>query len=1215
MKKKNLLLGLIIFLFCFQVFPSDSHFEKSANDWLLKSFDCRNDVKSLAYLSSFNQLFNFYNEDEVLDILEKIIKAPDSQPLLVAMARNEKRFILTMKGKFPEVKESLNQDCFITDFLILAPFSNENKEGFKTTYDVENELNFKKKYSGYENREITFRKLPKFEYTSNILLDNFIDPSDKSTAYLCTFIYSPKTLDCVIRCSFNGAFKIFLNGEEIGVSENYNIPTFDQYSFKAKLSSGYNILMVKSCNSDTFWQLRMRLTDGKGNPLKGISITNDESKVTESVKSILKKDGRANDYFKFINPLEELEERAKKENPEDIFLYALYLFGTKCFDKSDPKDLEEFKSIIDKGEGFDNVSYFAAKSESDFNRARDFYEKGSKDGNYKFESLFELYNYYKNRNMPLKAMEYLNSLLEMEKDNLILRIEKLYLLRSSSILAPFTLNEIQKIYLENQDDYNVLKAFLDFTDDDNFQGKIRLLSNYKKIRFDRFVYSELFRTYSTIGKKEEAIATLKEYLNKFPYERDFIISLCMYEKNMGFYKEAKEEIGSILKYAPDWAMGHQLLGECLLKLGSNEESLLQFEKSLTLNPQNDDLKRRITYLKPEEESFYLKYRINDNEIDEPVDKYESEPLQILLDNTYTVVEKSGLSTRYSQYVAKVQSAYGVQIISTYPITYDPDWQDLRVLEAYALREDGTKLRANSYSTSYLSDTRYQLYYRNKQLVLYFSGLKKGDVVHYEYIMTDKIGAKTFGNYFGDVVPFQSYYPILKKTYILKVPESLKISFKNINGDVEQSVAKTGDSNLYIWSKKDIPAIKNEPYSPGFSEIFPYIHISTFTSWEELGKWYSSFIKDQWELSKEAKDLVKELIKDKNSTVDKVKAIHGWVAKNTHYVGLEFGVHGYKPYKASRIFERRFGDCKDKALLLCAMLKEAGIDADMVLVRTKNLGLMVEKSPVSLATFNHAIAYIPELDIFLDGTAEFSGINELPYLDQGIDVLVVGSDGNAEVKRTKENSPEENLFYANYTFNLIKGKEEVEAAGKYMLSGVECAMLRQDFQNEEKRKEVLEKQLSRNYPFSKMDEAKFSGIDDLNQNIEINFKGTMRNIFDPSSRNGILANVWMGNVQLASTYTPLSTRKVPIVIPYATKQVYEITYTSKTGFSEFRLEPKEFSTKFGSYKREVSKEGNNILVKSELILSGAKVEVDDYLNFKEFLNQIDKATQERIEIKW
>jgi len=68
-------------------------------------------------------------------------------------------------------------------------------------------------------------------------------------------------------------------------------------------------------------------------------------------------------------------------------------------------------------------------------------------------------------------------------------------------------------------------------------------------------------------------------------------------------------------------------------------------------------------------------------------------------------------------------------------------------------------------------------------------------------MTDKIGAKTFGNYFGDIVPFKSYYPILKKTYILKVPESLKISYKNVNGDVEQSVAKTGECNLYIGPKR------------------------------------------------------------------------------------------------------------------------------------------------------------------------------------------------------------------------------------------------------------------------------------------------------------------------------------------------------------------------------------------------------------------------------
>src|SRR5690606_13765893 len=108
---------------------------------------------------------------------------------------------------------------------------------------------------------------------------------------------------------------------------------------------------------------------------------------------------------------------------------------------------------------------------------------------------------------------------------------------------------------------------------------------------------------------------------------------------------------------------------------------------------------------------------------------------------------------------------------------------------------------------------------------------------------------------------------------------------------------------------------------------------------------------------------------------------------TRYVGLEFGIHGYKPYRVPQIIERGFGDCKDKASLLYTMLREAGIDAHIVLVRTRRNGAIPEL-PASLAVFDHAIAYVPGLDLYIDGTAVYSGMRELPEQDQGVTVLHV-----------------------------------------------------------------------------------------------------------------------------------------------------------------------------------------------------------------------------------
>lgn len=1212
-KLKIVLVCWLFFFFCFSTFCQNNFVDEKAKIWLSNAYEKRREINSLAYLSTMYFLWEEADTRNVVPLLDKIIYSKDTNPLVLAIARNYKRYLSVLNENYEEADNLIKQDSFILDYLVLGPFPNENKNGFDEVFEPEKDLDLNKVYIGKENREITFRTLPKRKYFSNIILNDFVDPSENSVVYLVSFIKSDVEQDCVLRVSFSGAFKIFLNSDEVGSVSNYNIPTFDQYSFPVKFSQGFNLLLIKCCVADeNSWQFRIRVTDSKGNPIKNILSTNNRKIVTENLNTILKKRGKASVNFKFIDPEKELRIRSEKGFLEK-FEYALYLLGEKPFDKSEHYDLTAFNSILEEDNSPKYVNYFAAKSESDFNRRRDFYLKSTEDDNFKVESFYELYLYYINRGMTLKALEYLNKAIEFKPEDPILKAEKLYLYSYSSILNMMASKEIENI-LEKNSPPIVLRKIYYLSDEKSFDEKERILKKYKEKCSDRFVLGRLFNLYLDNGRKDEAINLAKEFLNKFPYDRYMIKELCSYEIKLGLCEDVEKILKDYLEYAPDWAYGREMLGTAFLQCGKNENALKEFEKSLLLNPQNDNLKRRLSYLKPEEEPFYSSYKIPENEFSQENDKYEDQSILILLDNTFVLVEKSGLSSRYFQFAAKVQSNYGAQVLSSFPITFDPDYQEVRIIEATAKRKDGTKLRAESYTTSYLSDPKYQLYYRNRQLILSFSGLKKGDVVSIEYIITDRGESNTYGNYFGDFTAFQANFPILNKIYTLKVPENFNISHKGVGIDVEPIIVKSSGFAVYRWHKKDIPNLKSEAYSPGFSEIAPYLHISTFKGWEELGKWYSAFIKDQWEISDVAKKLVNQLIEGKSSTYEKVEAIHKWVVSNTRYVGLEFGVHGYKPYKASQVFERRFGDCKDKALLLCAMLKEAKVEANMVLLRTRNLG-RIEKEPASLSSFNHAITYIPELNVFIDPTAEFSGLKEVPYLDQGVDALIVSSDGKVKIKTIPQNSPDENVFYAKYQIETKKGETEVATFGSYIIKGVEAAMIRADFQNSEKQKETLEKQLSRNYPAAKVEEATFSDMKNINKEVEISFKGKMNGVLKIAGGLTVSGALWMGNTSLSSTYCALTERKFPLEIPYALTQVYDVTYKFPKGTSVSLPEEKTIETEFGTFRRSVKRYNDSANIVSEVVLKVTRVEVKNYKEFKLFLNEIDKMTSERIQIKW
>ena len=385
----------------------------------------------------------------------------------------------------------------------------------------------------------------------------------------------------------------------------------------------------------------------------------------------------------------------------------------------------------------------------------------------------------------------------------------------------------------------------------------------------------------------------------------------------------------------------------------------------------ESVKRKVAFLTPQEEEFEARYRIDAKEISVDLGSFGGQQGVVLVDNTAVKVEPNGLSTRYVQRVIQVLQPGAVQQMQAWPISFDPDREEVRVIEASILKPDGRRVHAESMVTDALSDPQYRLYYRNRNLVLSFPSLATGDRIWIEYKMSAVGEQNDYGRYFGDWVPFAGMLPILLKQYTLVMPEDFPLFMQAKGLDVKPIVMTVQGRKVYRWVSRDIPHLQREPEMPGFSEVAPYLQLSTFEDWDALGRWYAKFIADQWELTPEMKAKVAEITSGCTTVEDRVRAIHRWVVQQTHYVGLEFGVHGFRPYKVKQIFERRFGDCKDKAILMAAMFKEAGVDACMVLTRTRDNGEILS-SPATMSIFNHAICYVPELDLFLDGTAEYTG---------------------------------------------------------------------------------------------------------------------------------------------------------------------------------------------------------------------------------------------------
>src|SRR4029078_12985212 len=179
-------------------------------------------------------------------------------------------------------------------------------------------------------------------------------------------------------------------------------------------------------------------------------------------------------------------------------------------------------------------------------------------------------------------------------------------------------------------------------------------------------------------------------------------------------------------------------------------------------------------------------------------------------------------------------------------------------------------------------------------------------------------------------------------------------------------------------------------------------------WEDVGRYYWNLIRDQLVPDESIRRAANEALTgvDRKDSRGGVGALSEYVVKTPRYVALECGTHGYKPYRVDRVLARRFGDCKDKASLIHAMLEAAGGDSRLLLLRMRHLG-EIGQEPASLAPFNHAIAYVPKYQLFLDGTAEFHGTKKLPSADTSASVLVVEPDRPSTFLTTPEATPEDN----------------------------------------------------------------------------------------------------------------------------------------------------------------------------------------------------------------
>ncbi len=345
------------------------------------------------------------------------------------------------------------------------------------------------------------------------------------------------------------------------------------------------------------------------------------------------------------------------------------------------------------------------------------------------------------------------------------------------------------------------------------------------------------------------------------------------------------------------------------------------------------------------------------------------------------------------YLIKILNERGKQDFSESKIEYDSTFEKIELVFARTIKPDGSIVDVG---TRHIRDVskylNFPLYSNARVTIISFPEITEGAVIEYAVTLTENqlINKKDFVTSY----PVQSKEPIVKARFTVQVPREKKIFMKTLNeafntfgASLQPAVRQESDRMLYSWDFTSIPQIIPEPLMPPDVDVNPTILMTTFHSWQEIYEWWEKLATPQMQADTAIRQTVRQLTSACKTPEAKARAIHAFCCRNIRYVAVEYGQAGYEPHAAADIFRNKYGDCKDQAVLLVTMLRQAGLSAWPVLIPTKDCYNLDPAFPAVL--FDHCIAAVDigGKTIFMDPTAETCSFGDMPVSDQDRRVLV------------------------------------------------------------------------------------------------------------------------------------------------------------------------------------------------------------------------------------
>jgi tetratricopeptide (TPR) repeat protein len=351
-------------------------------------------------------------------------------------------------------------------------------------------------------------------------------------------------------------------------------------------------------------------------------------------------------------------------------------------------------------------------------------------------------------------------------------------------------------------------------------------------------------------------------------------------------------------------------------------------------------------------------------------------------------------------------------------------------------------------------------FRQKHVTV--QSLRPGDVLEFSVITT--VHTALAPGQFWTEYTFEEDAVVLSEQFSIDAPSSRNVTLKMRPG-FESTPHESNGRRIYNWTRsqlkgaserqaenaeKDKATPKPEPDEP----VVAPIRLTTFQSWEQVGRWYAALEAPQRVPTPEVRKKAAELTGGRKTDLEKIEALYDFVATNFRYVSLSLGAGRYQPRQAGAVLTEQYGDCKDKHTLLASLIDAAGLKASAVLI---NSATKLDPEFPSPSQFDHVITLTSAdgQDVWVDTTSEVAPFQLLLGVLRNKEALVVDAT-KPRLQRTPANPPMKSLVAQDIVATLA-GDGKLDAHLRMTVRGDIELLLRTIFRSAPpaRWKEVLE----------------------------------------------------------------------------------------------------------------------------------------------------------------